>query len=1116
MSKTLLTILLLALTSVTAAQNTPPTLDFIADGNSIFEGDTISVLEGDTTNWIMTAMDIDGDPLSISFSADLEAAYNGYVTFFDSGNGTATFSLSPLYYENGLFANITLSAFDGVDSTHLLFNLNVVDVQVPPVWDPIADAAGNENEELTFDVTASDADNRPGAAPNHFPIARMVNAPEGAFLSSISDGRWSFSWTPDYTQSGAYDIIFLALDDEDSTTMVDTQFVHIDIAEAGNQPPVFGVIADSVRIIERTPIVDTITASDPEGGIVELSATNLPAGATFADSLNNTAIFSWTPDETQYPIVYTITFGATDDSLTTITKDKIIFVDGPNQPVNLIVSGVSGGNVSVTEGDSLGLSMIANDPDEMQVAITIEGMPPGDAGFEDRGNNTAFFYFKPTYLQSGLYPVTFIADDGAIPDTEAVFITVVEAGNQSPFFNPIDLPLIVKEGESRTDTLTASDLDRLPGDTLFLTMLDEFSFLSFTQISDSSGELTMTPDLTQGGTYDIRFSVSDSAAGDFPGTFAVDTAVISIDVLQSNFPPVLNTIDDQTVDEGRYLRFPVIVSDADTIGPEPRLSVISDPDDSLDSSFYTFVDYGDSTGLFELYADFSIVDTSATSRSLRFTFIAADDVEADSQDVIVTVFNSAKDANDPGRADTLLVENVLWDGRSDGFSITTRIWNDSALVAAGTGFSWDIPWIDCDSIAVHIPLRESGDYVGTNLVNDSSQIYVGFIKFDSTYLDSGYHDYFTAYFSIDSSLSADTTFDIAEYWESGDMASILKATVGHTGGFAFDKRLRGPMTQKAIDNLFSLNAESEYTYVPLVNDGLVRAVFNMANISLYDVADDKLLRAGDTLYIDGTNRAYQLLISLENPQTVTGLNLGFVISSPDGAAWSYEAQTGGLGAGTQAVTVIDSRMTPHTDIWDASGGLQVTEVNVDGLSADSVIFSASASSADVAGLPAGLAEDMIALNFIPGGVGSGEVKTICIDTGLIDGMSGWGLSETNLMSTKTNGSLCYPIVVLNPTGTDDDSQLPVTYSLGQNYPNPFNPTTTIQFSIGRRGHVSVTVYNIVGQVVRVLIDGEYEAGTHEIVWDGRDRDGRASASGIYLYRLESEELTKTKKMILLK
>jgi hypothetical protein len=92
--------------------------------------------------------------------------------------------------------------------------------------------------------------------------------------------------------------------------------------------------------------------------------------------------------------------------------------------------------------------------------------------------------------------------------------------------------------------------------------------------------------------------------------------------------------------------------------------------------------------------------------------------------------------------------------------------------------------------------------------------------------------------------------------------------------------------------------------------------------------------------------------------------------------------------------------------------------------------------------------------------------------------------------------------------------LPTVYSLSQNYPNPFNPTTTINFALPEASHVSLDIYNVLGQKVRTLVNEPLAANNYEVEWDGRNETGSEVASGIYFYKLQTDNFVNTKKMIL--
>jgi hypothetical protein len=105
-----------------------------------------------------------------------------------------------------------------------------------------------------------------------------------------------------------------------------------------------------------------------------------------------------------------------------------------------------------------------------------------------------------------------------------------------------------------------------------------------------------------------------------------------------------------------------------------------------------------------------------------------------------------------------------------------------------------------------------------------------------------------------------------------------------------------------------------------------------------------------------------------------------------------------------------------------------------------------------------------------------------------------------------------------PTGVEED-ELPSQaggFCLSQNYPNPFNPETEISFSLPERTLVSLALYNVFGQKVRLLIDATLPPGSYTVTWDGRDEEGNRLASGVYFCRLSAGENSSTAKMILLK
>ena len=96
------------------------------------------------------------------------------------------------------------------------------------------------------------------------------------------------------------------------------------------------------------------------------------------------------------------------------------------------------------------------------------------------------------------------------------------------------------------------------------------------------------------------------------------------------------------------------------------------------------------------------------------------------------------------------------------------------------------------------------------------------------------------------------------------------------------------------------------------------------------------------------------------------------------------------------------------------------------------------------------------------------------------------------------------------------TEIPEMFSLSQNYPNPFNPVTNMDYTLPKRSRVVISIYNVLGQEVKTIINKEQEYGYHSIIWDGIDNRGNQMSSGVYFARMNSEQFTQTKKMLLVK
>ena len=135
---------------------------------------------------------------------------------------------------------------------------------------------------------------------------------------------------------------------------------------------------------------------------------------------------------------------------------------------------------------------------------------------------------------------------------------------------------------------------------------------------------------------------------------------------------------------------------------------------------------------------------------------------------------------------------------------------------------------------------------------------------------------------------------------------------------------------------------------------------------------------------------------------------------------------------------------------------------------------------------------------------SGELSEEAANSGFTLGSkSFWGSNTAEPFTYHVSSS----VVAVN----NNSNQIPETITLDQNYPNPFNPTTNIRFSLPRETEVNIVVYNSLGQKVKELISTKMSKGNHEVEMNGNDL-----TSGIYFYRINTLDYSKTMKMMLLK
>ncbi|MCF7884994.1 MAG: T9SS type A sorting domain-containing protein, partial [Candidatus Marinimicrobia bacterium] len=103
-----------------------------------------------------------------------------------------------------------------------------------------------------------------------------------------------------------------------------------------------------------------------------------------------------------------------------------------------------------------------------------------------------------------------------------------------------------------------------------------------------------------------------------------------------------------------------------------------------------------------------------------------------------------------------------------------------------------------------------------------------------------------------------------------------------------------------------------------------------------------------------------------------------------------------------------------------------------------------------------------------------------------------------------------------PVAIEKEAVTPNEFKLSQNYPNPFNPTTTIEYTLPKTTNVTISVYNLVGELVNRITYNNLKAGQHDFIWHSKDMNGHSVSSGVYFYELQAGNFHSVKKMVLMK
>ena len=495
-----------------------------------------------------------------------DTSYHGTLppaaVFTDNGDGTGQLDWVTTEADTGKYGLQFVAIDNGVsppDTVTKTITLRVNAYNRLPVLDPIADQAVAQGDTLVVNLSATDLD----SDDNLF--FRVNPVKYRSWIVNNGDGTGLFYWAPDFSKASfKQSLTFYVTDSLPPDTIIngndtsivvlpgagaDSQAIEVTVTVVQNVPPILAAIGTRVATV-GAPLNFAVSATDPNGTTPALSIKNKPSAASFTDNGDGTGSFSWTPSAGQIGNSF-VTFFASDNIFVDSEVVKITVNPAGNQAPVLTVFPDS----SFKEGIAFTRVVSAVDPDGTVPSLTASDMPPG-ATFVDNGNGTGTFSWTPSFIQAGIYEISFIASDGSLADTKSVTLTIKEAGDQKPIISGGG-PYSVNESQLLSFMVTGYDPE---GGRLIYLTAGLPAGATITDYGNDTALFSWTPSYCQSTVTQIRIRAR----------VTTDTGQVIIPVTVANTgdqPPVLNPISGKVFTDkvGSAYTDSTIYSDIDTI-----------------------------------------------------------------------------------------------------------------------------------------------------------------------------------------------------------------------------------------------------------------------------------------------------------------------------------------------------------------------------------------------------------------------------------------------------------------------------------------------------------------------------------------------------------------------
>lgn len=1023
---------------------------------------------------------------------------------FDPKHGYPTgpgYALTVGDWDRDGLPDLAASTFDQTGHHLSLFhNTPGVPVGSSPVLTAPSSVSGNVDSEITFAVSVADPDGEPitelGVSPP---------PPGASFTVDPSKSSGTFRWTPTSGQQGGpYRVVFFAYN-----SLAASAKTLIYVGSGSNHPPVLNPIG-SKAVNELALLSFTATATDPDAGQTLTFLLYLGAPAATGATLNGTTgAFNWTPTEAQGPGSYSITVQVTDNGNPQLSAVEGITI-GVNEVNTAPVLAAIGNKAACSVGALFTFTATATDADIPANVLTFSLDPGAPSGATINGSTGAFSW---TPSSPGSFPVAVrVTDNGTPPlgDFELITITVSQgAPNQPPVLSAIGNKT-VNELTPLAFTAVASDPGPCPGETLTFSL--DAGAPAGSTINGATGAFAWTPTEAQGpGSFPITVRVTDNGS---PPLSDAETFVVTVN--EVNFAPVLTPIGNKFACVGVPFTFTATATDADI--PANVLTF------SLDAGAPPGATINSSTGVFS-WTPSTLGSPPVTVRVTDNGTPPLSDFEVISFTVLVDCGGGppvlAAIGNKTVNEQIQLAFTATATDPSPGATLTFSLDPGApagASIQASTGaFNWtptEFQGPGSFQITVRVTDNGSpplGDFetitVTVNEVNvapilgaiGSKIVTVGStLTFTPTATDSDVPPN-TLCFSIDAGSPPGVTMSCL----SG--VFMWTPSLGQVGTYA--------ITVRVTDNGLPPLSDSEtitVTVVPQANaptanaggpySGIVNSAVNFDGTGSSDPNGDALTYAwnfGD----GGTGSGATPLHTYTAPGTYA---VTLRVTDPTGNL-DDDATTATIGAEV-SVTLVLKNGKSTLSLGDDVLKLGVEELE---LPYQDIIVGTLRLSTDFPN--AGTVPECSA---DPKHTGIGDLDR----NGVSDLDVRFPIACVRNLFRNTPNNTSLNLIV---TGSFQASTgaVPfrgvkiVTIKRGGGgsapvlaYPNPFNPQGRLSFVTTRPGSASIQLFDLQGRLVKTLLGEQYlGAGAHEVTIDGLSDQGVSLSSGVYYYRVSTQD-----------